>query len=81
LQGEDASFYATTMFVRFRQQARRLQVSLVQNRRVAGKVRAEHIGALGSVDANISVRCQSASKSDPRSASKIDPSAYEWRGP
>ena len=25
--------------------------------------------------------CQSASKSDPRSASKIDPSAYEWRGP
>jgi hypothetical protein len=56
LQSEDASFYATTMFVRFRRQARRLQVSLVQNRRVAGKVRAEHIGALGSVDADVSVR-------------------------
>jgi hypothetical protein len=56
LQGEDASFYATTMFVRFRRQARRLQVGLVQNRRVAGKVHAEHIGALGSVDAAVSVR-------------------------
>jgi hypothetical protein len=44
------------MFVRFRRQARRLQVSLVQNRRVAGKVRAEHVGALGSVDADVSVR-------------------------
>jgi hypothetical protein len=56
LQADDASFYATTMFVRFRRQAKRLQVSLVQNRRVAGKVHAEHIGALGSVDADVSVR-------------------------
>jgi hypothetical protein len=30
--------------------SKRLQVSVVQNRRVAGKVHAEHIGALGSVD-------------------------------
>ena len=44
------------MFVRFRQQGNRLQASLVQNRRAAGKVQAEHIGALGSVDAAVSIR-------------------------
>jgi hypothetical protein len=44
------------MFVRFRQQRHRLGASLVENRRVDGKVRAEHIGSLGSVDADISVR-------------------------
>jgi hypothetical protein len=48
------------MFVRFRQQGNRLQASLVQNRRAAGKVRAEHIGALGSVDADVSVRSRVA---------------------
>ena len=44
------------MFVRFRLQGNRLQASLVQSRRAAGKVRAEHVGALGSVDAEVSVR-------------------------
>jgi hypothetical protein len=47
------------MHVRFRRQGRRLNVSLIENRRPAtdkAKVVAEHIGALGSVDAAISVR-------------------------
>ena len=39
---------ATTMFVRFRQSSRRLQVSLVETRRVDGKVRHEHVGSLGA---------------------------------
>jgi hypothetical protein len=38
------------MFVRFRQTAYRLQVSLVENRRVNGKVRYEHVASLGSVE-------------------------------
>jgi hypothetical protein len=44
------------MFVRFRPQANRLQASLVETRRVGGRIVAEHIGALGSVDAAVSVR-------------------------
>jgi hypothetical protein len=44
------------MFVRFRQQGNRLQASLMQTRRVAGKVQAEHIASLGAVDASMSVR-------------------------
>jgi hypothetical protein len=44
------------MYVRFRRQGNRLQASLVQGRRAAGKVHAEHIGALGSVDVEVSVR-------------------------
>jgi hypothetical protein len=44
------------MFVRFRPQANRLQASLVESRRIGGKIVAEHIGALGSVDAAVSVR-------------------------
>jgi hypothetical protein len=48
------------MFVRFRLQGNRLQASLVQSRRAAGKVHAEHIGALGSVDAGVSVRSRLA---------------------
>jgi hypothetical protein len=44
------------MFVRFRPQANRLQASLVETRRVGGKIVAGHIGALGSVDAAVSVR-------------------------
>ena len=44
------------MFVRFRQQGRRLQASLTQTRRVSGKMRSEHIASLGSVDAEVSVR-------------------------
>lgn len=37
------------MFVRFRQTPTRLQVSLVETRRVDGKVRHEHLASLGSV--------------------------------
>jgi hypothetical protein len=44
------------MFVRFRHQGRRLQPSLMQTRRVDGKVRSEHIASLGSVDADLSLR-------------------------
>ena len=44
------------MFVRFRRQANRLQASLIETRRASGKVVAEHIGTLGSVDVAISVR-------------------------
>jgi hypothetical protein len=48
------------MFVRFRRQRRRLQASLMQTRRVGGKVQSKHIGALGSVDADASVRSRLA---------------------
>lgn len=44
------------MFVRFRRQANRLQASLIQTRRASGKVVAEHIGTLGSVDGGMSAR-------------------------
>jgi hypothetical protein len=37
------------MFVRFRQVGYRLQASLIETRRVAGKVRHEHIAMLGSI--------------------------------
>jgi hypothetical protein len=48
------------MYVRFRLQGNRLQASLVQGRRAGGKVHAEHVGALGSVDAEVSVRSRVA---------------------
>ena len=44
------------MFVRFRQQGSRLQSSLTQTRRIAGKMHTEHIASLGSVDADVSIR-------------------------
>jgi len=44
------------MFVRFRRQGNRLQPSLMQTRRVSGKICNEHIASLGSVDADVSVR-------------------------
>ncbi|MFZ1107782.1 MAG: hypothetical protein WAN43_05485 [Rhodomicrobium sp.] len=53
---ENAGKSATTMFVRFRQSRNRLQVSLIETRRVQGKVRHEHIASLGSVDVPASVR-------------------------
>lgn len=43
------------MFIRFRTQRNRLQASLVETRRVAGKVVAKHLGGLGSVDTDLSV--------------------------
>jgi hypothetical protein len=38
------------MFVRFRQSRLRLQVSLLETRRIDGKVRNEHVASLGSVE-------------------------------
>jgi hypothetical protein len=38
------------MFVRFRQTRHRLQCSVVETRRVAGKVHHEHVGALGAIE-------------------------------
>ena len=43
------------MFVRFRQTRTRLQVSLIQTRRIDGRVRHEHIAGLGSVETPLSV--------------------------
>ena len=44
-----SSYCATTMFIRFRQTPKRLQISLVETRRVDGKVRHQHVAALGSI--------------------------------
>jgi hypothetical protein len=44
------------MFVRFRQSRNRLQASLIETRRVAGKVRHEHVASLGAVDSPPSIR-------------------------
>src|ERR1700722_10132321 len=44
------------MFVRFRRQGRRLQPSLMQTRRISGRICNEHIASLGSVDADVSIR-------------------------
>ena len=43
------------MFVRFRQQGGRLQASLMRSWRVSGKMHSEHIGSLGTVDAEVSI--------------------------
>ena len=43
------------MFVRYRRQGRRLQASVVESRRVGKKVISEHLGGLGSVDADFSI--------------------------
>jgi hypothetical protein len=43
------------MFVRFRKQRDRLQASLVETQRVAGKIVAIHLGGLGSVDVGLTV--------------------------
>jgi len=42
------------MFVRFRR-TRRLQASLIETRRIAGKVQQEHVAGLGSIDVELSV--------------------------
>jgi hypothetical protein len=38
------------MFVRFRQSRNRLQASLIETRRIAGKVKHEHIAGLGAIN-------------------------------
>ena len=44
------------MFVRFRQQGRRLQMSLMRTWRAEGRMMTEQVASLGSVDAGVSVR-------------------------
>src|SRR6202040_119596 len=48
------------MFVRFRRQGGRFQASVVETRRVSGRVVADHLGGLGSVDAELSIRERAA---------------------
>ena len=43
------------MFVRFRSARHRLRASLIETRRVEGKVRHEHIASLGTIDADLSI--------------------------
>jgi hypothetical protein len=43
------------MFVRFRQTPYRLKVSIIETRRIDGKVRHEHIASLGSIEVPLSV--------------------------
>jgi hypothetical protein len=43
------------MFARFRQTPNRLQVSVVETRRIDGKVRHEHVASLGSIETPLSV--------------------------
>jgi hypothetical protein len=43
------------MFARFRQTPNRLQVSVVETRRIDGKVRHEHIASLGSIEVSPSI--------------------------
>jgi hypothetical protein len=45
------------MFVRFRETGRRLQCSLIETRRVDGKVRHEHIASLGSIEYRSRLDC------------------------
>jgi hypothetical protein len=43
------------MFARFREKPARLQVSLIETRRVGGKIRHEHIASLGSITLPLSI--------------------------
>jgi|SRR5271155_5496738 len=48
------------MFVRFRRTPRRLQASVVETRRKAGKVASEHVAGLGSIALPMTVRGRQA---------------------
>jgi hypothetical protein len=48
------------MFVRFRQTKHRLQLSLVETRRIDGRVLHEHIASLGSIENPPTVRARTA---------------------
>ena len=50
-----AHYLATTMFVRARKSAKRLRLSLVETRRVNGKVHAEHVASLGLLPSAMTV--------------------------
>jgi hypothetical protein len=50
-----AIILATTMFVRFRETSRRLQLSLVETRREGGKVRHEHVASFGAIATPLTV--------------------------
>src|SRR4051812_1124523 len=69
------------MFIRFRQTKTKLQVSLIETRRIDGKVRHEHIAQLGSValDATIADRIKFWQRLHDRLArlsNRIDAAAY-----
>jgi hypothetical protein len=51
---------AAAMFVRFRRTPRRLQASVVETRRKAGKVASEHVASLGSIALPMTVRGRQA---------------------
>jgi hypothetical protein len=51
---------AAAMFVRFHQTPRRLQVSIVETRRKAGKIASEHVASLGSIGLPMTVRGRQA---------------------
>jgi len=72
---------ATTMFARFRPSPYRLQVSIVETRRVGGKVRHQHIASLGSIETPLTVAnriCLLARGGrTPRQAVEPDRSAVE----
>jgi len=78
------------MFVRFRQAGSRLQCSLIETSRGNGKVRHEHIAALGTIDTPPTVADrvefwrrlherigQLSNRVDGTAQAKIDP----WRNP
>jgi hypothetical protein len=48
------------MFVRFRRTRHRLQVSLIETRRVAGRVHHEHVASLGTIEVPLSVSARIA---------------------
>jgi hypothetical protein len=52
---QSTSFLDTTMFARIRKSKKRLRLSLVETRRVDGKVRAEHVASLGSIASAMTV--------------------------
>lgn len=70
------------MFVRFRQSRNRLQLSLVETRRVGGKIVHEHIASLGSIIVPSAVAgrvafWQKLHERLARLANRIDASALE----
>jgi hypothetical protein len=73
------------MFVRFRQNNSRLQVSLVETSRIDGKVRHEHIASIGSVDVLPSVEdrlafWQRLHERLAKLSNRVDATARDTRG-
>jgi hypothetical protein len=68
------------MFVRFRESTHRLQVSLVETRRLGGGVRHEHIASLGSIANKPSVADRIHSQAQNKSIRNEEISTPEVRG-